>query len=300
MCISHWWVVYIRASGDYEGAVSHQVVTYLHHSVGFLVAALTCPDCVAVSGGYAQEAEEKGYVTRNEQLSGRAEKKEVKAAKRRSKRASATQGGKGKVSKKRKLLAKASPKKARKAMKSKAKKAKEAREKPEVPAASAVPKAKAAAKAKGKAKAAASAPSVRSPKAKAKAAARQNDQPPAEASQGNRPGRRPRRTNAEAVLHHPLRDDLVTRALMDFAKSFHEELDEPGPEPLKRLKEAINTQMARTLQRCKLNKYWSRNSFGVTEIQTGKDINHFSFNAAAVPRRFKLAVAARCADLAAA
>ena len=138
------------------------------------------------------------------------------------------------------------------------------------------------------------------PKAKAKGKKREEDDAAKDEPKAKR-GKK--KVSAEdAMLANPLRMDTLVSALMDFAKRFEEELE--AEESLEALKSRIRSEL-QPLKKCSLNVYWSRNSCGVrvwrseAEKAVVKDELHFSFNSSSAPRRYKLAVAVRCAELAA-
>lgn len=143
-------------------------------------------------------------------------------------------------------------------------------------------------KAKAKAKATASAAKASSHKEKSKT-------PKGTATKR---GRKPRIPGSN-LPSNPLRSNTLVTSLMDFAKQLPEELELEE----KKLRRAIWGALSE-LQYTKLMPYWTRNGCGVKvwdhEAEGWKDIHTFTFNASSAPRRFKLAIALRCADLAAA
>ena len=160
------------------------------------------------------------------------------------------------------------------------------------------PKAKAKAKASPKAKAKAS------PKGKVrKSRAAATDQEPLE----EKPRKRAKTSRARQrnvpgadLPSNPLRKDSLTKSLMDFALKFPAECEHNETH----LKAAILQEVnSRPLTWTKLMFYWSRNGCGVKVCQddwkTYKDHCSFSFNSSSAPRRYRLAVATRCAEIAA-
>ena len=149
---------------------------------------------------------------------------------------------------------------------------------------------------------------TKNPRAKAKAKAAAKTPGPkgkAKKDEGKGAEKKPRKPRAKktslpgAEFHsHELRSDGLVQELMKFAKQFPEELENN----LEKLKEAINQAMT-PLSWTKLMPYWSRNGCGVKELQddmkTYVDVVSFSFNSSSAPRRYKLAVAVRCAEIAA-
>lgn len=167
----------------------------------------------------------------------------------------------------------------------------------EVPPAAPLGKApKAAAKTRAKAKAKAFPKAKASPKDKA--SPKNKAAPKAKVKKDQekkRPGRTPRKPGSELPASQ-LRDNEIVSNLMTFARKFPEDLE---TQPNK-LKAAVLDEMT-PLQYCKLMPYWSRNGCGVKVLQedetTWADVHSFSFNSSSAPRRYKLAVAVRCAEL---
>lgn len=106
------------------------------------------------------------------------------------------------------------------------------------------------------------------------------------------------KANMEAKLtQSPLRKDSIVKTLMDYAVQFPEELDE-NPEGLKKAIKATWVPLKLT----KLMPYWTRDQCGVKLWDENKgeykDIHTFSFTSSMAPRRYKLAVAVKSAELA--
>ena len=94
-----------------------------------------------------------------------------------------------------------------------------------------------------------------------------------------------------------MRMDEVVKALMDWAQQFPEELERDEDTLRSKVREALFP-----LKKTQLNIYWSRNAVGVKIWSDewgfqGKDEVSFSFNCSSAPRRLKLGVAVRCAEL---
>ena len=153
----------------------------------------------------------------------------------------------------------------------KAMKAPKAKSAPKTPKAMKAPKAKAAPK---------TPKAMKAPKAKA-------------ASRG-----RKARLPGTDLPKNPLRTDSLCFSLMDFAKKFPENLEDN----LEGLKERV-WELATPLKYTKLMPYWTRNGCGVKVMQddmkTFVDVHTFTYNTSSAPRRYKLAIAVRCAELAA-
>ena len=158
--------------------------------------------------------------------------------------------------------------------------------KPSKPGKAKLPKAKAKAKAKtGKQ------PCTKTPTAKAKA----------KATAAPAPKRKPRgkaaRLPGSELMSNPLRKNSLVKSLMDFAEKFPASLEDKDKE----LKAAVLAECS-PLQWCKLMPYWSRNGCGVKVMnddgKTYYDLHHFSFQSSSAPRRYKLAIAVRCAEIA--
>ena len=124
------------------------------------------------------------------------------------------------------------------------------------------PKAKAKAKAKGK--------------AKAKAAARTN--------------------RGEAAMDESLHCQEQIDTLIAFANEIGNNWDSVTSAAFK----ATVRQNVSDLNTTRLNIYWARTTAGVHVHELHKDMNHFSFNASSACAPFRVAVAAKCAELAAA
>ena len=109
-------------------------------------------------------------------------------------------------------------------------------------------------------------------------------------------GRTPRKPGFDLPAN-PLRDNATVKDLMKFAKQFPEDMEHDIP----KLKKAILNAMT-PLQWTKLMPYWSRNGCGVKVLEEDEstyiDRHTFTYNASSAPRRYKLAVAVRCAELA--
>lgn len=109
-------------------------------------------------------------------------------------------------------------------------------------------------------------------------------------------GRTPRKPGFELPAN-PLRDNNTVKDLMKFAMQFPEALEHDLPKLKKNILEAMSP-----LEWTKLMPYWSRNGCGVKVLQmddnTYVDTMTFTFNASSAPRRYKLAIAVRCAELA--
>ena len=109
-------------------------------------------------------------------------------------------------------------------------------------------------------------------------------------------GRTPRKPGFDLPTN-PLRDNATVKDLMKFAQQFLEPLEHDIP----KLKKAILSAMS-PLEWTKLMPYWSRNGCGVKVLEedgiTYTDRHTFTYNASSAPRRYKLAVAMRCAELA--
>ena len=171
------------------------------------------------------------------------------------------------------------------------------------------------AKAKVSCKATAKA-STRKPKVSRKGKARKSkaaatDQEPPEDPEEKEPKKRTRKSSARqrnvpgaALPSNPLRKDSLTKSLMDFALKFPAEC-ETNETHLKAavLQEVRSEVRSRPLTWAKLMFYWSRNGCGVKVLEddwkTYRDHCSFSFNSSSAPRRYRLAVATRCAELAA-
>ena len=108
-----------------------------------------------------------------------------------------------------------------------------------------------------------------------------------------------RQSPIDDMLESPLRCNTVISGLIDWTQPFAPELDTPGHEEA--VKKLVRSKLG-PLKTCKLNIYWTRNACGVSVTEDGKktkDINHFSWNGSTAAPRHKLAVAVRCAELAA-
>ncbi|CAJ1439884.1 unnamed protein product [Effrenium voratum] len=86
----------------------------------------------------------------------------------------------------------------------------------------------------------------------------------------------------------------MTQLLQDWAKQFPEKLE--GKQA--KLKRAVRAALT-PLEKTRLVLYWTRNACGVRVLSCKKDSLHFTFNSWPTAGRFKLAVAVRCAELAA-
>ena len=96
---------------------------------------------------------------------------------------------------------------------------------------------------------------------------------------------------------NPLRTDSLVTSLMEFAEKFPEALEDNET----KLRKAILDETT-SLQYTKLMPYWSRSGCGVKVLTydgSWENYMSFSFNSSSAPRRYKLAVAVRCAELAA-
>lgn len=146
-------------------------------------------------------------------------------------------------------------------------------------------------------------------KAKAKAKAKTDPNPRTKTAAAKRkakaspaPKRKPRgravRLPGSELMSNPLRKNSLVKALMDFAKKFPASLEENE----KQLKRAVLDELS-PLGWCKLMPYWSRNGCGVKVMnddwKTYYDLHSFTFQSSSAPRRYKLAIAVRCAEIAA-
>lgn len=143
-----------------------------------------------------------------------------------------------------------------------------------------------------KAKAKAKAPST------AKKSNRETEaKPPAERKVRKPRAKKPTGPGAD-LPSNPLRKDSLVVSLMQFAEQFPVELEDQE----KKLRKAI-LDAATPLQWTKLMPYWSRSGCGVKVLGedeiTFENFCSFSFNSSSAPRRYKLAVAVRCAEIAA-
>ena len=268
-------------------------------------------------------------MTRSEQLSFKKHNKGKKGKnKGKNSKSKKGKGNKGKPmkSRKRQILAAASPKKTKKSQEqqdqevenSEQSKPRKRRCRKESPApvakvSKASRKAKAHATPTGGSKVSPKAKAKASPKAKAKAspkgkarkskAAATDQEPPEE----NQPRKRAKTSRARQrnvpgadLPSNPLRQDSLTKSLMDFALKFPADCEHNETHLKAVILQEVNS---RPLTWTKLMFYWSRNGCGVKVCQddwkTYKDHCSFSFNSSSAPRRYRLAVATRCAEIAA-
>ncbi len=144
------------------------------------------------------------------------------------------------------------------------------------------PKAKAKAKAKAK-----TAPAAK-PKAKGKAAKDKQ-----ESAKG---ADKPRRSRKKQDLsQQELYDEKIVEKLCVFARSVS---DFSRDVKTTKFKSFVRAQLC-DLEWTSLNIYWTRCGCGVTETETGRDLNNFSFNSSEACESHRIACAVKCGELAA-
>lgn len=153
----------------------------------------------------------------------------------------------------------------------------------DVPAKQRSPKAKAKGKAKAKA----------APTAKAKA--RANKEANGKQEIAKDAGKTKRRKKQQDPTQQELYDEKIVEKLCKFARSVS---DFSRDVKSAKFKSFVRTQLY-DLEWTSLNIYWTRCGCGVTEIETGKDLNNFSFNSSEACESHRIACAVKCAELAA-
>lgn len=147
------------------------------------------------------------------------------------------------------------------------------------------------------------APSKQEVKAKAKAkaqakstAAKSRARKTADAKEKPKGAGKGRRSK-QKIPHeeHPLYCPAIESMLVEFARDcsrFSRDVKSP------KFKLFVRNHLSEHSQTA-LNIYWTRSNCGVTDKNTGADINNFSFNASTACATHRLACAVKCADLAA-
>ena len=252
-----------------------------------------------------RQATDTGFVSRDDQLRFKSTKKEARKDKKsKSESKKPGKGGKRKQKKSRKPKSKAKKSRRRQILSAASAAAK--------PAAEEACEVVAERKRKGKKEEAAAAAEIpaapaKNLKAKAKAAAaKEPKKRPAEQGAKPKGAAKKRKTSSEeAMVHRPLRMDDIVKALMEWALQFPEKFEDSGAKAAFRA--AVREALV-PLTFCSLNVYWTRCGCGVKQPSsegddldkvTKKDVCHFSWNSSPAAPRHKLAVAIRCAELAA-
>ncbi|CAL1159659.1 unnamed protein product [Cladocopium goreaui] len=275
---------------------------------------------VDVGRGMEEEDAEDEFVTRNDQLTAKHQKKADNKAGKGKGRGRGRSRGKGEGKKRKGGKAKNTDEEGYSTKKTKETKVRKSRKRNMLSAGSSpgpstskkskrndaksqdsqVPKATPKGKAKtAKAKAEAKSKSKPAPKKGREAGAKSKASPKAKAKGKAKaqPRSRSKKTGPH-LMESALHDDSLVKSLMDHARQFGPEL-EHDTAALKEAVKAVRVQ----LEWAKLMPYWNRGDCGLKvwdeETESFKGRDTFSFHGSSAPNRYKLAVAVRCAEIAA-